>query len=525
VLVSTPDQFTVTAKNSGGSTSVKLNIKVIAVAPEITFSPVAYTYIHKSCEAPVEVRNTAGPYAAITSCSISQALPKGLVFNGASCAIHGCAEEIFWPPQTFLVTAKNTGGSSTATVSIGVKAIAPNELYYTDGSEAVFTATKVIDTDMALVDVESDPITINTVTPPLPKGLKFDAKYGIITGTPADVTPRTCHTFVAGNTGGAVDFEQCITVNAVPPSCLCYDGCKANGCAGKEEITLTLGHKVSEGPSLNVDAMAGDAKLTYSVANLPAGLSLDTSTGVISGTPTELAPAFKDYQVTVTNSGGSSSVTLAIRVIAVCPVIKYSPKEYILTRAVSYTNARIINLAGPNAVTTRCELLEPEGVRFPEGLQFNSQTCEISGQPTVVSWPPKTYYVIGGNSCGSAPLTSITIGVKAIAPRQPTYWSGGRNVVLTVNKAMEVDMPYVTGDKITHWHVTPALPAGLTMSKTDGSISGTPTEVQTIKTYTLFASNTGGSITFKQSITVHAAPLHSLVNCRRCQSGLVCWQQ
>ena len=40
---------------------------------------------------------------------------------------------------------------------------------------------------------------------------------------------------------------------------------------------------------------------------LPAGLSLDATTGIVSGTPTAIA-ATSGYTVTATNSGGSTEV-------------------------------------------------------------------------------------------------------------------------------------------------------------------------------------------------------------------------
>ena len=65
-------------------------------------------------------------------------------------------------------------------------------------------------------------------------------------------------------------------------------------------------------------AVTGKA-ITYSVSPaLPAGVSLNTTTGVISGTPTATS-AKTDYTVTATNSGGSTSAVISIEVTPVAP--------------------------------------------------------------------------------------------------------------------------------------------------------------------------------------------------------------
>jgi DNA-binding beta-propeller fold protein YncE len=67
----------------------------------------------------------------------------------------------------------------------------------------------------------------------------------------------------------------------------------------------------------------------YSISPaLPAGLSFDATTGIISGTPTA-ASAATTYTITATNTGGSATTTVSITVNAPVPVISYSsPQTY-----------------------------------------------------------------------------------------------------------------------------------------------------------------------------------------------------
>lgn len=64
----------------------------------------------------------------------------------------------------------------------------------------------------------------------------------------------------------------------------------------------------------NTPSSGGGAVSSYAVnPALPAGLTLNTTTGVITGTPGTAAPA-TNYTVTATNAGGSASVGLSITV-------------------------------------------------------------------------------------------------------------------------------------------------------------------------------------------------------------------
>jgi len=99
-----------------------------------------------------------------------------------------------------------------------------------------------------------------------------------------------------GSSGGA-------STNATPPTDLTYS---------TNPATYTKGVAIAP----NTPSSGGGAVVSYSVSPssaLPADLSLNTSTGVISGTPTTVM-ASASYTVTATNTGGSTTASLSITV-------------------------------------------------------------------------------------------------------------------------------------------------------------------------------------------------------------------
>ena len=67
--------------------------------------------------------------------------------------------------------------------------------------------------------------------------------------------------------------------------------------------------------SNNMPNSAGGVVETYTIdPALPAGLSFNTASGVISGTPSVLSTTATTYTVTATNSGGEDTVDIVITV-------------------------------------------------------------------------------------------------------------------------------------------------------------------------------------------------------------------
>jgi len=174
----------------------------------------------------------------------------------------------------------------------------------------------------------------------------------------------------------------------------------------------------------------------YSVnASLPPGLSLDSGTGVISGTPT-VASASSNYIITAFNSSGSSSTTVNITVNQPAkPVISYpSPQSF--TALVAITPIWPVNTGGavyPSSGYT----ISPS---LPPGLAFDQTTGMISGTPSQQS-NATDYTVTASNNGGSG---TAVINIAVLPYSVPTV-SYPTPQVYTINVAIKPLTPSSSG--------------------------------------------------------------------------------
>jgi len=134
---------------------------------------------------------------------------------------------------------------------------------------------------------------------------------------------------------------------------------------------------------------------------LPAGLTLNTTSGVISGTPTAAA-ASASYTVTATNSGGSTNTTVVFVVTDAPAAVVYDNGGGNYTYTVGDPIAALIPTVSGDAVATWA--ISPA---LPAGLAFNTANGTVTGTPTAAS--STTIYTVTAKTAGGASTSTILV--------------------------------------------------------------------------------------------------------------------
>jgi len=336
----------------------------------------------------------------IETYSQSNCLGNQIDFNFDSSIFNGSGNNLLY-----------SSGSETE-IFLEVPLIAPAISSYTSSS-ADYPYNTAITTNSPL-NIGGE-VTAYTVAPALPAGLALNATTGDITGTPTTSTVSSNYTITATGPGGSDTFVLTLSVLDEAPI---FSGYTSN------DDSYIVGLTIAS----NVPTLSTGVATSYSISpSLPAGLSFNTSTGAISGTPTA-ASADQVYTITASNNGGTDSITINIEVLnpaflsfdvgasydfGVLPVGGQQNQTITITNTGGYvaTGTNEVGLAAPFSFSGgsypgtggSC------GVNIPAA---GNCTIEISFSPVGVSTPTDTLDLQYNNG---ASVTNSTIAISGTA--------------------------------------------------------------------------------------------------------------
>ncbi len=155
-----------------------------------------------------------------------------------------------------------------------------------------------------LTPAVSGPIDAYAVSPGLPPGLSLNGSTGVISGTPTVGSGPATFSVTATYRGGHSTFPLVLSVTE-PPSHLSYPS-PAKGAVGAALTPLS-------------PRIAGTVEHYSVTPALPAGVVLDSTSGLIAGTPS-VARMLAPYTITASSQAGNTSFVFLLAVAAPSPV-------------------------------------------------------------------------------------------------------------------------------------------------------------------------------------------------------------
>ena len=324
--------------------------------------------------------NTAKAYITLGS-----GLPPGIELeNGVLTGTPTTAE-------TYYIRARARNSEGSATVLISFEVASQAFPLFVPSTQPAFTRNVGDEFALDLNATGTPPPTYSATN--LPDGLNIDATTGIISGT--FTTEQTITSTITASNGVAPDATVTIqfTVSSVLPALQFVPQTQPS-------VTGNVGSDFN----LDLDA-TGNPAPTYSATNLPDGLNIDATTGIISGT----FATSQTITATITASNGvNPDGTVSIQFTIISPL---TAPQFVSSTPTSATGnvGQLFNLdldATGNPAPTY------SASNLPTGLQINATTGVISGTPTTTQTITATITA----SNGVAPAATVNIQFTVALP-------------------------------------------------------------------------------------------------------------
>ncbi len=411
---------------------------------------------------PLTPSGGATPY---TYSVTSGTLPAGLNLNTSSGTVTGTPTATYSTANIIFSVkdANNVVAGTTSTVSFSVAAAAvPITATTTTTAQNLTVGTAMSSFSPLTPSGGVTPYTFSITSGTLPAGLSLDPSNGEVTGTPTATYAVANVVFSvkdANNAVASTTSTVSFSVAAAPVA--------ITATASTTAQSLTVGTTMTSFSPLTPSG--GVTPYTFSIASgtLPAGLNLDHSSGVVTGTPTATYAAanvvFSVKDVNNVVAGTTSTVSFSV-VAAPVPIT-----------ATATTTAQ--NLRVDEAMTSFSPLTPSGGITpytfsitsgtLPAGLNLDPSSGVVTGTPTATYATANVVFSVKDANNVVAGTTSTVIFSVELAVSVPpsTGWTnvkmggGGYTPGViyhpTVNKLRyvrtDMDGVYRWDDGISEW--------------------------------------------------------------------------
>jgi hypothetical protein len=331
----------------------------------------------------------------------SVSLPVGLSFDPGTGTISGtptAATDPKKPTKVDFMLTDATNASSRVTLEIDINPVLdiqnPTTGTGSPGSQTIYVGTPYTYTFNAI----GGTIPYNWSILPggsLPLGLSLNQFTGAVTGTPTSIGTYSFIIQVVDANGTAV--PKTYTMTASVPVTITTTSLKS----------WTKGQDYTAGTAMALAATGGSGTYTWAVTagNLPTPLSLDKSTGAITGTPDTAGT----YTFTVAATDTSKPPLSASKQFTV--IINYVPAITTttladVTKGIKYTQP----LSASGGLTPLSWSIKTGDI-LPAGITLDSQTGKLGGTATTVG--TSTFTVQVTDAAGATATQSLTLNVTA----------------------------------------------------------------------------------------------------------------
>ncbi len=380
------------SENPAQQRTTSLALTVTPVPFAITTTALANGQVNVVYSATLAATGGTTPY---TWSVISGTLPAGLNLNSATGAITGTpTTAVSNTPLTFQVQ-DSSSTKQTKTVNLTLTILPPPPVISTtslpNGQVGVAYSTTLAATG------GTTPYHWSITTGTLPAGLNLNAATGAITGTPTTPVTNSSVTFKVTDSGTPQQNAPKTLAITIAPATLAIT------------TTSLPNGQVGVAYSTTLTATGGTTPFTWSITSgtLPAGLSLNASTGAITGTPTA-AVSSTPLTFQLKDSGSPQQVKTVNLTLTIAPATLAITTASLPNGQINVAyNATLVATGGTTPYTWSLT-----SGTLPTGLLLNTTTGVISGTPTVsVANTPLTFQVKDSGAPQQTKSVNLTLTI------------------------------------------------------------------------------------------------------------------